>query len=208
MKGTVEEKISNIISILFHPLLMPTIGILIIINSGTHFSLLPIEVKRIIFYSTLIITCVLPLTFIPILKLQGAINTYRLSDYKERFFPLLITTILYFIGYYFFSRFHFIPRFIKLYSIAVAIAVLLAFIITLKWKISLHMLGIGGLTGLILALIKFDAFNLQLYVILVFVISGIIAYARLRLNEHYPFQVYWGYCIGFLSIYVSIIEPS
>ena len=195
------KKIANVISVIFHPLLMPSIGIIIIFNTGIYFSLLPYDVKRLIFYLILIITFILPIAVIPFLKMQKLIADYKMSNIKERLLPLLIISILYLTGYLFTSNLSIIPQFIQNFFLSSVIAVFLTFIITYKWKISIHMVGIGGLTGIILALIKFHPINLHLYIIFAFLLSGIIGSTRLYLNEHKPLQVYSGFLLGFVVVF-------
>ncbi len=204
MKRSFQEKFALFITYFFHPLLMPTIGMLIIMNSGTYISFLPIEIKRLVFYFIILTTCILPLLFMPIFKLQGIISNYTIDKRKERLLPLFIVTLLYFIGYYFFSRFTFIPQFIKLYVLALSITALITFMVTYKSKISIHMVGIGGIAGVLMSLIKFNAIHLEVYLILVFFIAGIIGFSRLKLNVHEPKQVYFGLFIGFCPI-ISIL---
>jgi len=202
MNDTIQVKLATLISYVFHPLLMPTVGILIILNSGTHFSLLPIEIKRLVFYSILLMSCVLPLLFLPIFKLQGLISNYKIEDRKERLLPLFIITLIYFTGYYFIYRFNFIPDFIKYYMLAITITLGIALIITIKIKVSLHMTAIGGLVGLLITLIKYNALYLNIYFITVFIVAGLIGASRLKLNSHNPFQIYLGLITGFLSVVI------
>ncbi|MFC2137062.1 hypothetical protein ACFLTE_02700 [Bacteroidota bacterium] len=202
MKENLQDKLASIISYVFHPLLMPTIGILIILNSGTHFSFLPIEIKRLVFYSILMMSCVLPLLFMPVFKLQGIISSYKMDDKKERLLPLFIITLIYFTGFYFISRFSFIPRFIKIYVLTIAIASFIGLLVTMKIKVSLHMLGIGGITGLLITLLKFQALHLDIYFISAFAVGGFVGASRLKLNNHSPLQVYLGLIIGFLAVII------
>jgi membrane-associated phospholipid phosphatase len=82
---------------------------------------------------------------------------------------------------------------------------LVAAIVSYFWKISIHLIGIGGVTGMISALsVKYgiDLLNLQ---ILLLMISGLTASARLYLGEHNPKQVYTGFIFGFLIVFNIIL---
>lgn len=182
---------------------MPSVGVLIIFNSGTYFSLIPIDIKRLIFYLILLITFILPVSILPFLKLQGIIKDYKLSRPKERLMPLLITGIIYAAGYYFVARFSIIPEFIQYFILSSTLLIILTMVITYKWKISIHMVGIGGLSGIVLALIKYHPINLHIYLYIIFLLSGIIGSIRLYLKEHIPLQVYLGYLLGFSIVFLT-----
>ncbi len=95
--------------------------------------------------------------------------------------------------------------------ISSALLILLSYIITRKWKISLHMLGIGGAIGTFIALniIFGGLFN---WIILFLVFSGLLAFARLDQKAHNVPQVYAGFLLGclfqvfFILNYSSIIS--
>ena len=71
--------------------------------------------------------------------------------------------------------------------------ILFAAIISKFWKISLHLLGIGGVVGVFIALqlIKGGVLHLLLIFIL---LSGILGVARIAQKAHNHTQV----CVGFL----------
>ena len=83
--------------------------------------------------------------------------------------------------------------------------ILINLMIINKWKISSHMIGIGGITGLIFAL----SFRLQvlpiIYMISVFLISGLVGYSRLKLNAHNPAQLYSGYLMSFFITFMIVL---
>jgi len=74
----------------------------------------------------------------------------------------------------------------------------IALLVTLKWKISVHMLGVGGLLGALIGLNY--RFSLDWLIIIIFVtlLSGLIGFARLETKSHNPNQVYIGFLIGFI----------
>jgi len=75
------------------------------------------------------------------------------------------------------------------------------------WKISLHMLGMGGLTGVFLGFalrIGIDIFPFLAFLIF---LSGLVGYARLKVNSHNPPQVYVGYIVGVVLMIVVYMFP-
>lgn len=83
------------------------------------------------------------------------------------------------------------------------IAILLTAFINLKFKISAHMVGIGGLLGVLISISYLIKFDMTLFYIFVIILAGIVGFARLTLNEHKPLQVYAGFLLG-LTIQLSL----
>lgn len=194
-----QRTLANIISILFHPLFMPTYGILILFNSGTFLTYLPFEYKRLIFIIVLVNTAILPMCLVPLYLYQKIIGTIHMSSNRERIIPLLVSTLLFYFAYYLVSRLN-IPHLIKSYILAGAVAAFIAFLISFKWKISVHMMGIGGLLGAVLVISSRLMADLKFYLITIIIIAGLTGFARLRLDSHNPLQVYVGFGIGLVSV--------
>jgi len=192
------KRLFNTISFVFHPIFMPVLGVIIILLYS-HLALLPFASKKAIILLVSIITILLPLSSVLFLVLQKSLTGIVISKEKERKYPLLITTGFYFFGYFMLNKYS-APLFLQRYMLAVFISVLLAAIINLKWKISLHMIGFGGILGLLSIIIYM--FGLQSNTIIVFaiLISGLTGTARLYLNEHSPMQIYAGFFLGFITV--------
>ena len=67
------------------------------------------------------------------------------------------------------------------------------------------MIGIGGLVGLILALSMKLIIDLQIILIILFIVSGLLGTIRLFLNEHKPIQIYSGFVLGFLVVLTTVL---
>ena len=141
--------IPAIISILFHPIFMPVYGLLILFNSGTFISFIPYEAKKYIFLIVLICTVLLPLSFVPFYIFRKIIDDIHMRSNRERIIPLLVNSLFFYLGYLFISKLQ-LPPVIKSYMFSCTVAVFLALLVSIWWKISLHMLGIGGLIGAVI----------------------------------------------------------
>ncbi len=198
-----EKVFTKAITYIFHPLLMPTLGILIIFDSIEYMVYVPFEMKRAIFLIVFISTCLLPLSFIPFFYFQKIINDFEMSSSKERFIPLFLTAIFYYIGYYLISKFT-IPSVLVSFMFSTVIIVFVILIINLKFKISIHMSGMGGVIGLIMAiLIKTGDLNFYIFIISI-LLAGFTGYSRLWLKAHSQWQVYTGFAIGFVCVFFTI----
>ncbi|MGM0407172.1 MAG: PAP2 family protein [Bacteroidota bacterium] len=188
---------AKLFSFLFHPLLMPAIGVIILFNSGSILEFLPFEAKKIIFIIVLISTTILPLTFLPFFIFQKIIKSIYMESNKERLVPFFITSILYFFSYYLLIRLG-APKTINVFMLASATSVFLLFLLSIKWKISAHMLGIGGLTGALIAVSFRLNINIEFFIIAAILVSGVLGYSRLKLEKHNQFDVYAGWFTGLM----------
>lgn len=193
--------ISKIISVLFHPLLMPSFGMIIIFNSESHYSYLPFEIKKLIYIIVLISNIIIPVGIIPFLINLKVVSDFSMQKGKERFFPLLVTSLSFFFAYQVLHSLSLnVIGFIEIMLLASSILVFICLIVSLKWKISAHLIGIGGLLGAMIFYAIVFASNLLFVIILLSLISGAVAYARLQLQAHSPMQVYAGFFTGFFGM--------
>ena len=188
-------RFSKILSFVFHPVLMPTYAILLLLYFSKMFSqFMPIEQKTHLINLTLIFTLLLPLLGVFLLKKLKIVSSIYMENQKERKWPLLIAISSYYLLFRMFEFLYIHPIIIKLVLGAILI-LFLAVIISNFWKISLHMLGIGGVFGAFLAFQYLFGGKLFL-IILLLLCSGLVAYARINENAHTLKQVYLGFLVG------------
>lgn len=195
---------SRIISVLFHPVLMPLAGVFILLTFGGWLNLIPAEGKKYIYLVVLLTTLVLPLAIMPILMRTKIITSYLLSERDERRIPLLLVALLYLIGAFVLQKVD-APVILSLFLNGSSMIVLAVAIFNWKWKISIHMAGIGGVTGMVLAISMRWMLNEQLIIAILFLMAGLTGYARLKDDDHTPAQVYVGYLVG-LTINLVLIR--
>lgn len=193
------NKVAKIISYVFHPILMPMVGIFIILNADTYIATLIPLVKNHIYIFVAIFTLLMPLGFSVLLLLTKTISSLQMENVNERQIPYLMTALFYYFNFYLLRSFN-LPQTINLYFLGLALSITAAVVINLKWKISTHMIGIGGIVGLLIAMsLKFNV-EMRIWIMTAFIVAGIIGSARLKLNSHTPAQVYVGFVVGVISI--------
>jgi len=195
-------KFAKTISIIFHPILIPTLGFLLLFNSGFAFSIISWEAKRFVLLAVLFSTGILPLISVAILALNPKFDI-SMEKSRDRVFPLLSSSIFYYVGFVLLNRMKAFPVF-KLFLVASVLVIIALMLISFKWKISLHMAAVGGITGTILALSFRSGVNPIWSILLVILISGVVGTARLALNKHNFKQIIAGYGLGVLILYFVI----
>ena len=196
-------RLTKIISVIFHPVFMPLIGVYILLTYGGWLNLLPSEGKKYIYFVVLLTTVILPLSIMPILYRTKVITSYLLSDKNERRIPLLIIALLYLVGAFILQKVD-APVILSLFLNGSSMVVLAIAIFNWQWKISIHMAGIGGVTGMVLAIAMRWILNIQLIIAILFFVAGLIGYSRLKNDDHSPGQVYVGYLVGLIINFVLI----
>ena len=190
------ERIAQIISVLFHPLLIPTYAFLILFSQKAYYSLLiPYESKLRLVVLVFIITFVFPSLIVVFFISRKWISSFQMEDKNERIYPYIVTGIFFSLAYYLLKDIQISPIY-HFFALGSAILVFVAFLINFLWKISIHMIAMGGITGMILGMSLMNLFNSSLILYGLIFCSGLVGFARLQLRAHSHAQVYAGYLLG------------
>lgn len=193
-------KFSKFISYFFHPINFPIIG------SVIYFLLIPEYIfkpqEHLILSVILIGTYVFPLFTLIVFKKFGMIESFQMTGIEERKFPtLLFISISFIVGNWLFKLS--VVTILALFYFGYSLALFFSyFLLKYTLKISLHTASIGGLTGFLICFSHYYKINLIFLLSVLFLISGIIAYSRLRLQAHTSREVLLGYIFGIFSQFV------
>jgi len=199
------QPVSRITSVIFHPLLMPTWGFLLLSSSGFYFALLPWSVKKFLLLVVFIFTCLLPALSIWLLSFNPKFDI-NLEKSTERILPLLMSSVFYYLGYLILERMPIFPIY-NLFLIGSVLVQIMLIIVSLKWKISVHVAAIGGLVGGFIGL-SFRAQENPVFIItFLILVAGMVATSRLILLKHTNLQVYAGFTLGYviLNLIITLI---
>lgn len=189
-------------SFIFHPLLMPLISV------GLYFKLTPkfIEPEIIIIktYAIIIITILIPLISFFLLKNSGLVKSINLKEVKERKYPLMIQIILIFIIITrVFTKYHH-PE-LYYFFIAAAVSSIAALILVIvNFKVSLHQIGIAGVTMFLIALSIHFTENYLFEISLFFLINGWVASSRLETKSHSISELFIGFVLGVFPQFIIL----
>jgi hypothetical protein len=204
--GDFSGSAARILSILFHPLLMPVYGLVIIFSAPTLFGYMPYDIKKLLLLVVLVNNVFLPLSLLPFFMHRHIISSWTINNREERKIPLIIATVLYAASSYIVFRLP-IPYFLKSFFYSAFFLSLVATVVNYWWKISLHAIASGALVAVILIL-SFRMYTpLIWYLVAAVIIGGGVLSSRLRLDYHNPRQVWFGFLTGFLglSLFMMII---
>ncbi len=198
------KKLSLAVSTLFHPLLLPSWGFLLLFLTQNPYGFLPFEYKGILWLIVLTFTLFIPLIFIATLKGFKVIESYQMHDHRERILPMFIVFLSYFAGVFVLRKFN-APYILPVLLTVSTISIGLAGLISLVWKISAHLTGMGGLIASVLILSRHLHENYSVLMAGVILLAGIVGWARIQQKAHDKDQILAGFILGFSCTYFPIL---
>lgn len=200
-----EERIARIISVVFHPLLIPTYIILILLNQNAFFALiLPVDAKWKIIALVFLITAAFPVVVMLGMYRFGLVQSVSLERKEERLYPYVATSIFFFLAYYLVYQINISPVYYYC-LLGASILAVITLVINTIWKISAHTTSVGAVLGAFVSLQMVLHLDFIWYIAAGILLGGIIGYARLKVGSHTQVQVYAGYLLGFIVMYGLIM---
>ena len=180
---------------------MPTYGMAMLINLDI-FDVIPFIWRLIAIVGTFIFTGLMPAAPILLMMRKGEVSDLFISKREQRTMPYLFSFLSYAFWTLFLLRVLKLPMFMVAIGIGTTLSILIITLINLKWKISAHLSGIGGLTGGVFGVCYRMAYNPVWLFVLILAISALVAIARMELKAHTPFQTLAGFTLGFLTVFI------
>ncbi|MEX0314964.1 MAG: hypothetical protein AB3N18_12370 [Allomuricauda sp.] len=187
----------NIISYIFHPLFVPIGGTVFYFLITPKASSLEIQSGNIL--PIFILTVIIPIIFFLILKNLGVISSIFLPTVKERKYPLYISCLLLIMILYKVIPNNYVHELFFFFIgllMATGTALILLF---LKFKTSIHLLGMGSLLMFMIGLSIHFEINITLAISVFTLLTGLVATSRLYLNAHSKIELVIGFLVGFCS---------
>lgn len=196
-------KLAHGLSWVLHPFLQPVylMGVLL---TMTTFALYPANVKFYLLWVVALYAILIPVLSLGVLHSLGRLSSYRVDDRRERLLPLLIGAVCYVLCALTLSK---IPSaiFLRKFMVAAACCELLCFVVSLRWKISLHLTGMGAVVALLVVMNVAGVGNMVFPLVVAVLAAGALASARLYLGSHNAPQVLAGFCGGFAVATLAVL---
>ena len=181
---------AKIISVLFNPLVISplTFFFLILYNNNVN--------KSILFFICVFFTTIMPGIIIAFFKLSGRISAYEAPIRSERLPLLVFASISNAIGFIILNYLN-APPIVKGLMFCYAVNTGVTWGITKYWKISIHMIGLGGPLVAIYISGFYDIALFTIIVILVYI-------SRLVLKAHTHNQLIAGITLAIFLAYLEL----
>ena len=186
----------RIAAYLFHPLIMPVLGAFVYYTVTRRF--IEQEIIQLKLIALVIITILVPIVSFFMLRSLNWVKSVHLEEVQERKAPLIIQCLLLLLVLKMVYNPYDSPE-LYFYFTGILFSTLAAFILViLEFKVSLHMMGIAGVSFFVIGLSVHFSTNLLLVIALFFIINGWVASSRLHTNSHTPPELTAGFLLGLL----------
>lgn len=192
---------AQVTSYLLHPAVYPLLGVLAVIWFSPYF----VDVNVLILSILLMFvgTYVIPVAVSFLLYRMNLIASLEMKTAKDRRIPYLAGALCYYMVALMVERIQ-LPYEAYLYLLA-STCIIVIHLLSLRFiKPSAHLAGIGGFTGLLMAMSIKYTINLLPLLAICFLLAGILASARLVLGAHNARELILGYFSGILIVGVMV----
>ena len=183
---------------------MPLIGVVFYFSKSPRFIPEPIIKAKV--FALVLLTILLPILLFFLLRSMRMISSIHLGSTRERILPLFIYCLILLL-----VLFRVLPgnELIEPYYFVVGVlgsTVACLVLVLLKFKASIHMIGVGGVLMFFIALGIHFHINIIGSIALMFIISGAVASSRLHLRAHNIIELVVGFIIGVIPQIIALIE--
>lgn len=200
-----EERISRILSIVLHPVIVPTlILVYILFSPGMISAVVPEKYRWLLTALIGILTIAIPLIIIFGLRWMNVIGGDHIPAKTSRNYTYIIILICLFFSWRMLNQMGF-NNSISVSMLGCIVALFLVSAINLGWNISAYGAGWGCFSGAVAALLSLgitSGIGVFLVTILLFGIAGTSAIMQKR---NTPSQVYAGFVLGFVVMFVVMV---
>jgi hypothetical protein len=200
----VVRKLALFLSVVFQPLLMPSLVFGLLFFGVPQATSLPEVFKVRIFYLIVTATLLIPIVLMLGLRWSGYVKSLHFEEKSDRRVPFILVTLFYVLTTYFLKEKTELDPILWQGMAVITAAVALLTGVTYFWKMSAHLTGIGGVLAVtgILGL-YFPSVTVAYLLVATLVLGGGIASSRLYLDAHRPAEVYVGLLVGFVTCWVG-----
>jgi len=203
MKEKIATNVARFFAGAFNPLLVPTIALLLIMGYLPGVELFSTKLKLVIVGVIFLSTCIIPLIFIMLGKLNRGWNKDS-NSYFDKVMPYLFTIMGAYLGSQFLGKLP-IPGIFRIFLLGICSMIIVVTLIALKWKLSDYMLALGGFLGALIALNFKFGMNLLWLIVVVILISGIVSSSHIYLEKDSPSQLSAGFFTGLFCMFLTIL---
>jgi hypothetical protein len=202
----VVRQLALFLSVVFQPLLMPSLVFGILFFGVPQASSIPETFKVRLFYLIVTSTLLIPMVLMVGLRWSGMIKSLHFEEKSDRRTPFILVTFFYLLTTYFLMGKTELDPILWQGMGVITCSVALLTGVTFFWKMSAHMTGIGGLLAVLGVLgIYFPSLGLAYLLVAALILGGLVASARLYLDAHSPAEVYAGLLGGFAICWLGFM---
>ena len=198
-------RVARITSIVFTPFSIPFLAFLVLFLFS-YLRIMPILYKGIVLGIVYCFTILTPTITIFLFRKINGFARQELSERKKRYVPILLTIISYVFCLLMMRKLN-IPWYMTGIIFVSLVISIICILVNLKWKLSEHMAGMGGIIGGLVSLSALVSYNPVVWVCRFILIAGILGSARIVLGHHTLGEVLSGFVVGLVCSFL-ILHPA
>jgi hypothetical protein len=190
---------AHFFSYVFHPLFIPFyVSWFIEFIHPSYFSGFSDAGKKRVLVMVTINAIAFPFITVILLKALGFIDSFFLRTQRDRIIPYIASMTFFFWAQYALREQPEIPRILVAFMFGVFISSAAALIANIYFKVSMHAIGMGGLTGIFFVIMQQNSMLMTWPLSAALLIAGLVCTSRLIVSDHNPKDIYSGLLIGFI----------
>ena len=198
-------RVARITSIVFTPFSIPFLAFLVLFLFS-YLRIMPILYKGIVLGIVYCFTILTPTITIFLFRKINGFARQELSERKKRYVPILLTIISYVFCLLMMRKLN-IPWYMTGIIFVSLVISIICILVNLKWKLSEHMAGMGGIIGGLVSFSALFSYNPVVWLCLFILIAGILGSARIVLGHHALGAVLSGFVVGLVCSFL-ILHPA
>ncbi len=196
---------AHFFSFVFHPLFMPFYVVsFLVYYHPSFFSGFSESTKLMLLLTTALNTVFFPAFAVLLMKGLGFIKSVFLYTQQDRIGPWLSSMIFYFWTARIFFKFQ--PELspvLSSFMTGVFLTTIAGLLSNIYYKISMHAIGCGGLTGIFLIIMNSNTMLMTWPLSLAFLTTGLVCSSRLLISNHTQKEIYTGLFVGLICQFAA-----
>lgn len=197
-------RVARIISMVFTPFSIPFLSFLVLFLFS-YLHMLPTIYKVYVLGIVYCFTILMPTVSIFLFRKINGIARHELGQRNKRYIPILLTILSYIFCWLMMRRLNLPPYMVGIIFSALLVSVI-CMIANLKWKLSEHMAGAGGVIGGLVAFSELFSYNPVGWLCIFILIAGVLGSARIVLRHHTLGEVLAGFVVGLVCT-LLVLHP-
>ena len=198
-------RVARVTSIVFTPFSIPFLAFLVLFLFS-YLRIMPILYKGIVLGIVYCFTILTPTITIFLFRKINGFARQELSERKKRYVPILLTIISYVFCLLMMRKLN-IPWYMTGIIFVSLVISIICILVNLKWKLSEHMAGMGGIIGGLVSFSALFSYNPVVWLCLFILIAGRLGSARIVLGHHTLGEVLSGFVVGLVCSFL-ILHPA
>lgn len=194
---------ARLVSILFHPLFVGVLMAAYMCFWNPDFFIGSPRLSILRFITFVTNNLVFPLIVVLLLRGLGFSRSVLLQTQRERIVPYMASITFFFWTWLVYHNLPDVPLELSDMCFGIFLAASAGMLLNSFFKISMHAIGVGGMMGLVVVLLRTGHMQSALPIGAAILITGAVCTARLADSDHRGFDIVSGLLVGFLAQLIS-----